>query len=148
MFSCFFNSNTRCFSVPVFSEMAVLCERIVSSAPASGRYQTWEISARLIQVWQSSARATAEPPDGKCQANLIISGGTTEKIVLQTPESWHSSAAHSLLLHISMVQNLCFFAALFHSFPPTPAPSFWLLWLLGWSAAHQGLDDKSSCSIC
>lgn len=126
MFSCFFNSNTRCFSVPVFSEMAVLCERIVSSAPASGRYQTWEISARLIQVWQSSARATAEPPDGKCQANLIISGGTTEKIVLQTPESWHSSAAQRTHSFFTFPWcRICVFSLHYSTpFPPHPCPQF------------------------
>lgn len=115
----FSSSKTGGLCVLCSQEWLCHAEGIVPAAPASGRYQTWEISAQLIRGWQHSA----EPPDGKRQENSTRSGGATAEIVLPTLESWHST--HSSCSHLEGAEFLffhCIFPLVFLSFLSSPIP--------------------------
>lgn len=133
----FLFSSSKTGGLCVLRSQEWLChaEGIVPAAPASGRYQTWEISAQLIRGWQHSA----EPPDGKRQESSSRSAGAPAELCSQP---WKAGTA--LTAPIWAAQNSWIFTALFHSFfCPFSLPPF-----LALTAAWLGWDDKSSCSIC
>lgn len=117
----FLFSSSKTGGLCVLRSQERLChaEGIVPAAPASGRYQTWEISAQLIRGWQHSA----EPPDGKRQESSSRSAGATAEIVLPALESWHSPhSSHSHLDSAEFPVFHCTVPLLFLSFLSHPIP--------------------------
>lgn len=129
-------SSSKTESLCVLHSQERLChaEGIVPAAPASGRYQTWEISAQLIRGWHHSA----EPPDGKRQENSSRSGGATAEIVLPALESWQGT--HSSLSHLDGAEFLVFYCIVpLLFFVLSLFPHSWHSQQLGWAGMTNPL---------